>query len=99
VARLHTTLDCAVRGKRSTLHPWGETKSQDIEIGKQFKPDKSELIDTILHEEMEARIVNESYRSDKCKQLDRGGEKTTHLYLVPIVERFLRMKGLSDGSH
>ena len=78
----------------STLYPWGETKSQIIEIGKQVKPGGTELIDTILHEEMEARIVKRSYRSEKYKRIDRGGEKTTHPYLIPIVERFIRMKGL-----
>ena len=40
------------------FYPWGEFKrGVKVEIGKQISDSKEELIDTIMHEEMEVKFA------------------------------------------
>ena len=73
-----------------------KVKINAIEVGKQGKPGTTEIIDTIIHEELEARILKRAYNKHIQKYIimDKLGEKGTHKYILPRVYRFLRMKGL-----
>lgn len=83
-------------GQTKTIIKNGRIIDQSIEIGKQRKPGKAELIDTLIHEELEARIVQRAYTRHipKYIKMDKLGERGTHPYILPRVERFLRLKGL-----
>ena len=84
-------------GQTKTIIKGSSIVSQTIEIGKQSRPGTAELIDTILHEEMEARIVRRAVKNPDSiwGAMDRAGEAGTHPYLLPIVSRFMKLKGWS----
>lgn len=65
-----------------------------VEIGKQDRPSAEFLEDTIIHEELEARIVSRANKSSKfhsllydCNDVER------HKYINAIIERYFRMRG------
>lgn len=59
-----------------------------ILIGRQSKQGKRFLIDTLLHEELEARIaLREGI-------MDKASETVRHAYIQKIIDRFMRMKEL-----
>lgn len=82
-------------GQTKAIMKNGRLKSLTIEISKQARPGKAEIIDTILHEEMEARIIKRAYKKNivKYKKMDALGEQGTHPYLLPRVKRYLKLKG------
>jgi hypothetical protein len=69
--------------------------SQTIEIGTQRIPGDTELIDTILHEELEARIERRALRrpNSKWARMAEQNEYGTHPYLLPVIDRYMRSKG------
>lgn len=76
------------------LYPWGEVKRvKSVEIGKQVSADKWELIDTLLHEEMEARIFTRPTRLHK-KLADVGKDDEIHAYIDRVLDRYKRMRGV-----
>ena len=48
---------------KAAVSPSGRIRIKSIEIGKQYRNTKEALIDTIIHEELEARILTRSYHS------------------------------------
>jgi hypothetical protein len=86
-------------GKTTALEKYGIVKIQKIEIGKQDKQGKAELIDTLLHEELEARIMLKAYNrnSARYKLIGKHQELTTHTYINKVIKRFFRIKGWQDG--
>lgn len=64
-------------------------------IGKQAKPGKAELIDTIVHEELEARIWLNRHGSERYWHLNSASDDERHAYIQKIIDRYVRMKGIS----
>ena len=76
-----------------SLYSWGAVnpKSVKIEIGKQRNDSDKELIDTLLHEELEARIWIRNTK--KFKKLSEATEDKRHAYIYKVIKRFMGMKG------
>lgn len=73
------------------LNVLGEVKKVDIYIGKQDKDTKEFLIDTILHEELEAKILVRN--TNKYRNLNNMNEDNRHVYINKVIERYFKMKG------
>lgn len=82
-------------GKTTAKEKYGIVKIEKIEIGMQSKEGREELIDTLLHEELEARIMIRAFNnnSEKFAQLFQGGDDTIHLYINKVIKRYLKMRG------
>lgn len=75
--------------------PVGRMQVVKIEIGNQVKPNRETLIDTILHEELEARIATRDYASDFYGRLNKMSDTERHIYINKVIEVAFRMKGLN----
>ena len=76
----------------ATTYPWGEVKEiKSILIGKQDKETKEFLIDTFVHEKLEAKIL--ITKTNKYKKLNEASDKERHEYINKIIERYFKMKG------
>lgn len=68
-----------------------------IEIGKQYSGSRKDLIDTLVHEELEARIIrNRHHRELYCKFFEANDDDIIHTYIQRLVDRFLLIKGGYD---
>lgn len=65
-----------------------------IYIGKQSSESKRELIDTLVHEELEARIWLNKYGSEKYWALNDADDDKRHEYIYRVVDKFIKIKGL-----
>lgn len=66
-----------------------------IEIGKQYSGSHKDLIDTLVHEELEARIIrNRHHRELYCKFVEANDDDIIHTYIQRLVDRFLLIKGV-----
>lgn len=74
-------------------YPSGRVSVEKVEIGKQSKKSDEYLIDTILHEELEARIALRSNTSRKYSRLHMSTEKERHKYIDKVIKRYFRIKG------
>ncbi len=83
-------------GKMVAKELHGRVWIERIEIGKQYKEGVKELIDTILHEELEARIVNRAFNegSERYMKMFRAGDSAIHPYINKVIARYMRMKGV-----
>lgn len=76
----------------ATLYPWGEIKEiKNIYIGKQDKETKEFLIDTLLHEKLEAKIL--LTKTSTYQNLNNLSEEKRHEYINSVIKRYFRMKG------
>lgn len=67
---------------------------ESIEIGKQDKSSAEFLEDTIIHEELEARIAMRSLFSSKFSRLYYDcSDDERHQYINSRIERYFRIKG------
>lgn len=66
----------------------GYNKVTAIEIGPQKNGDEKELVDTILHESIEAKLIE---RNDARLA---GGDAEVHPYIERVIEKYVKMKGL-----
>lgn len=64
-----------------------------VEIGKQDKSSAEFLEDTILHEELEARIAVRSKYSGKYKNLYNSNDVVRHKYINKLIKRYFKIKG------
>jgi hypothetical protein len=71
----------------------GSRQIKSMEIGKQFKEGKNELIDTLIHEELEARIGLKADKAVKFSRLENASEAIRHKYINAVIERFFAFKG------
>lgn len=83
-------------GKMTAKELHGRVWIEKIEIGKQYKDGVKELIDTILHEELEARIVKRAFNegSERYMKMFRAGDSAIHPYINKVIARYLGMKGV-----
>lgn len=68
-------------------HPECGYKIEAIKIGPQKNDDEDELVDTILHELLEARAM---MRGDRRLA---GGDEAMHPYIDTIIAKYVKMKG------
>ena len=81
----------------AALYPWGEVKEiKNIYIGKQDKETKEFLIDTLLHEKLEAKIL--LTKTSKYQNLNNLSEEKRHEYINNVIKRYFRMKGWNYGN-
>ena len=66
--------------------------SVSIEIGKQYKPGDEELLDTLIHENLEARIGVNSHSSEKYYELNDMTDDERHEYIQRIIDRYVKMR-------
>lgn len=79
-------------------YPWGEFKKiTGIEISKQVKNTRECLIDTILHEQLEAKIVSLKDENDFYRKLYSCSEEERHIYINRVIKRFFKGKGWNYG--
>ena len=64
-----------------------------VEIGKQDSPSAEFLEDTIIHEELEARIALRSMYSQRYRDLFEASDEERHRYINRIIDRYFRLKG------
>lgn len=81
----------------ATISPSGRIRIKSIEIGKQYKNTKEALIDTIIHEELEARIFTRSYHSKKYQKLNNASDSERHKYINRVIKKYYDMKGWNYG--
>lgn len=76
----------------ATVYHWGEVKEiKAIYIGKQDKDTKEFLIDTLLHEKLEAKIL--ITKTDKYQKLNSMSDEKRHEYINNVIKRYFKMKG------
>ena len=64
-----------------------------VEIGKQDNSSAEFLEDSILHEELEARIAIRSRYSKRYKELYKSNDDERHRYINRVIERYFKIKG------
>lgn len=64
-----------------------------VEIGKQDNSSAESLEDSILHEELEARIAIRSRYSKRYKELYKSNDDERHRYINRVIERYFKIKG------
>ena len=78
-------------------YPWGECKEiTAIEIGKQDKDTKEFLIDSILHEKLEAKIA--SINTNKYRKLKEDTDENRHQYINKVITKYFNKKGWNNGN-
>lgn len=80
-----------------TISPTGSIKIKSMEIGKQYSDTKEALIDTIIHEELEARIMVRSRYSKKFSKLNTASDSVRHKYINRVIKKYFKMKGWNYG--
>lgn len=63
-----------------------------IEIGRQYSGSDDYLIDTLIHEVLEARIAQRSFRSvEKFEAMKTADQR--HTYIHAVIKRYFRIRG------
>ena len=76
------------------MYKWGQLKQiKSIDIGKQDKPDRAFLIDTLLHEYYEAIILENQFTDDYYKNISKKDNKR-HAWIDEQITSFF--KGMED---
>ena len=66
---------------------------EKVEIGMQDRSSVEFIEDTIIHEELEARIAMRSNFSKKYKTLYNSNDEIRHKYINSVIERYFKTKG------
>lgn len=97
----HPVYNARLRSQGKTtaeLYPWGEVKKiVKIEIGPQSKETKECLIDTIIHEQLEAKIMVESNKDAFYHKLHEMSESDRHNYINSAIKEHFDKKGWNYG--
>ena len=62
-------------------------------IGKQYRKGTAELIDTLVHEELEARIWLNRHSQERYFYLNEANEDERHAYIQKTIDKYMRLKG------
>lgn len=81
----------------ATRLPSGRIVIKDILIGRQAFGSRESLLDSLIHEELEARIWVKSNYSSRFKRLSQGSDVKRHGYINIAIQRFFRLKGWDYG--
>lgn len=65
-----------------------------ILIGKQRRPEEAELVDTLVHEELEARIALNRHSRELYYRLNAASDDERHAYIQKIIDRYVKMRGI-----
>ena len=72
------------------MYKWGQLKQiKSIEIGKQDSPDRTFLIDTLLHEYYEAEILEKQFLNDCFRELSKPDSKR-HAWIDDQIAKFFK---------
>lgn len=74
------------------ISPLGQVTVTRCMIGKQYKPGDAEIMDSILHEELEIRIARN--QSERFRKMAKGGDDTIHPYINSVIDKFFAAKGI-----
>lgn len=77
--------------------PSGRIVINRILIGRQAFKSRESLVDSLIHEELEARIWVKSNNSLRFEQLSNSGDKKRHEYINTAIQRFFRLKRWDYG--
>ena len=73
------------------MYRWGQLKQiKKIEIGKQDKPDRKFLIDTLLHEYYESEILIKQYSDKFYNKLNKAGNSERHKWINTQIDKFFK---------
>ena len=76
---------------KGEIYKWGQLKRiVSIEIGKQDKPDRAFIIDTMLHEYYEAFIMEKQFNDDFYTKLYKSGDKKRHEWIDEQINTFFK---------
>ena len=74
-------------------YQWGDFKRiTKIEIGRQSVSTKKYLLDTLVHEELEARIMSGKNRFYR-ELMQRNVDAEIHGHIYTVIEKYFTMKG------
>jgi len=72
------------------FYAWGQLKEiRKIEVGRQDKPDRNFLIDTLLHEYYEADIMKNQYSNEFYRSLSKLNNEKRHEWINDKISEFL----------
>lgn len=71
----------------------GRIKVSKMLIGKQKNSSKQELIDTLIHEELEARILLNKHSRELFYELKYADDDERHAWIQKIINRYIKLKG------
>ena len=71
---------------------YDKTEILKIEIGKQNKDTKECLIDSIIHEQLEAEIMLKSYSDSFYSELHKASDKKRHEYIKKKIKEYFEEK-------
>lgn len=71
----------------------GRIKVSKMLIGKQKNSSKQELIDTLIHEELEARILLNKHSRELFYELKYADDDERHVWIQKIINRYIKLKG------
>ena len=69
-----------------------------MELGKQVVGTRECVIDSILHEELEARIMLRAKDNPFYSRLNSASEKERHAYINKVIRKYFDGKGLDYGA-
>jgi len=76
------------------MYQWGELKRiKAIEIGKQDSPNKEFLIDTLLHEYYEVKILTNQFSNKFYERLSISGNNKRHEWINSRIREFFEKAG------
>ena len=76
---------------KGEIYKWGQLKRiVSIEIGKQDKPDRAFIINTMLHEYYEAFIMEKQFNDDFYTKLYKSGDKKRHEWIDEQINTFFK---------
>lgn len=79
------------------LYQWGAVKRvTKIEVGAQDRESEGFLVDTILHEALEAKIMLRSGKCDKYAKLNCATDDVRHKYINSVIKRYMRIRGWNE---
>lgn len=74
-----------------TEYPWGELKDVSaIQIGKQDKPGRRFLVDTLLHEYYEYEILKRQNENSFFKALNKSKDTERHKWVDAQIAEFIK---------
>jgi len=76
---------------KGEIFPWGQLKRiVSIEIGKQDRADRKFLVDTLLHEYYESKIMINQYSNAYYNMLSKAGDAKRHKWIDDQIAAFFK---------
>jgi len=76
---------------KGEIYSWGQLKRiVSIEIGKQDRADRKFLVDTLLHEYYESKIMINQYSNAYYNRLSKAGDAKRHKWIDDQIAAFFK---------